>query len=115
MSPAAASQGLPLAQFLEAVETDPAPQPPKRYRDPSSLATVLTSLLQESSMDKEDEDEMLELDDEGIPEAGADDATLSRLVAFALHQPPPPPSSALNQHYPAHSPPAPPPVGDVGK
>ncbi|KAK8394821.1 hypothetical protein O3P69_005950 [Scylla paramamosain] len=119
MSPAAASRGLPLAQFFETVETDPAPQPPKRYRDPSSLASVLTSLLQESSMDEEDEDEMLELEGEGggegIPDAGTDDATLSRLVAFALRQPPPPPRSGLNHLYPAHSPPPPPPAGDVGK
>ncbi|XP_045120427.1 ras-associated and pleckstrin homology domains-containing protein 1-like isoform X2 [Portunus trituberculatus] len=119
MSPAAASRGLPFAQFLEASETDPAPQPTKHHRDPSSLASVLTTLLQDSSMDEEDEDEMLELEGEGggegIPEASADDATLSRLVAFAFHQPPPPPRSPLNQHYPAHSPPPPPPAGDVGK
>lgn len=113
-----ASQGLPLTQLLRAADTNHAPQPLTRYRDPNTLASVLTSLLQESSEDEGDEDEMLELEGEGggegITEGGADDAALSRLVALALHQPPPP-RSALHQRYPAHSPPPPPPPADVGK
>lgn len=114
---------LPLNQLLGALNpAGPAQHPAPHRRDTNALASVLSSLLQESNEEEVDQDDLLELEGEGggegLPDGGADDATLSRLVAFALHQPPPPSSpsrSGLHQRYPAHAQAPPASQSDVGK
>lgn len=113
------TRSLPLTQLLGTL--DAAPHSPPRRRDANNLASLLSSILQEPNEEEADQEDLVELEGEGggegLPDGGADDATLSRLVAFALHQPPPPPPprSGLHKRYPGHVQPPQPSQGDEKK